>query len=150
MALCLASAFFLSCSSDDDEKLPDGVIEDSSGLSFTLEWTTGSTSTQALEDADLDIYLYNSDDDLVSGSQSSQDFETMELSHLLADDEYYVTIYPFTVDANTTFTLYVEGTNSGTSYSYSGTFTSSDDENGSYYPDFINIVKSGNTYTITQ
>ena len=132
---------------EEEEQLPDNVIEDEAGLVIQLEWTTGGSVSNSISDTDLELFLYKGDTK-VDGSERSTDYEDVELSGLLADGEYRVQINVFSIEKATDFTLFVIGSESERSVEYTGSFGV--DEDDAFFPEFVTIVKAGETYTISK
>lgn len=134
-----------SCSKDDKDPTPANEIRDDEGLTIELEWSTGGSVSQSQEDQDLDLFLYKGTT-LVDGSASVSSFEEVGLSGLLSDGDYKVSMEVFDEHA-ANWTVYIKGTKSNTTKTYTGSVSTSD------YGATIEVLtlnKSGNKYTITQ
>ena len=150
-ALLLFSAVIVLNSCSKDDEVPANVIEDAQGLSVDLEWTTGGSATQATDDYDLDLKLYNEDNDLIDESTSGSEFETMgEFFTVLDDGEYTVAIRVYSVDEDVTadadYTITVDGVSVNKPQVFEGSI-SPEDEND--YINLVTITKAGNKYTVT-
>ena len=137
-------AFLSSCSKDDDD--PSNVITDSEGVVVTLEWTTGGTSSAALSDADLDLYIYKDGNEIASSEHASS-FETAYIANANADGTYLLNVYGYDVTKGGTYTIKVTGQNVTTSFTFTGPFTLTDDGHDF---DAVKVVKSGTKYTVTK
>lgn len=145
-ALATLVVFFgglASCSADEEPQAENEII-DEGGLEITLEWSTGGSSSQSIDDVDLDLDLVLGED-RVDDSSSSFSFESVELSAFFADGTYDVNVEYFGGQSAVTYTLFVDGKITGRSLEYTGVFESSDA--GTTITD-INIRKEGNVYTI--
>lgn len=135
-----------ACSSDKDEPTPSNVIETETGLTVELEWSTGSTTSDALSSADLDLYLMKGTTEIASSETASQ-FEDVVIQDAYADAEYLVQVEAFETSKNANYTLYVKGDQEGEVKTYTGSFVAGDT---GVSVDFLKIKKTGNSYTITE
>lgn len=144
--LMLSVAMLGACSGGDTEPAPANVLNTSAGLTIELEWTTGSTTSDAIANADLDLYLIKGGQE-ISDSDNSYSFESISIPDVYADAEYLIQVEGYRVSKNTNYTLYVKGDDEGELKTYTGVFNAGDSE---LEVDFLKIKKSGFTYTITE
>lgn len=129
----------------EDEKLPSNVIEDSEGIKVDLDWSTGGTPTDALNDTDLDLRIYKGGAKVLWSETGSQ-FERIEFDpDLYADGVYTVVIYLFSTDENVSYTATINGINVSKPYEFNSTFGAEDE---SREVSAVTITKKGNKYTI--
>ncbi|GAA0892929.1 hypothetical protein GCM10009122_26080 [Fulvivirga kasyanovii] len=141
--LFLIFAGFVACSSDE-EKLPENVVKSSSGLEVTLEWSTGGSSTQAQEDADLDLFLMKDGGEVDTSEGAS--FEKVKIESFFADGDYYVEVQYYAGAVAVDYSLYINGVGSTENKVYESSFLSSDK---GLVVRYLKINKAGETYTIT-
>ena len=135
----------ISCSSSDDE-VPSNIIKDDTGIKIDLDWTTGGTVNDALSEADLDLIIYKNDVEVLS-SKKSAGFERIEFDpNLYADGTYVMAVYLYSNDEDVTYTATVNGVTVSKPYTFTSTFDSEDDDRE---VKGLTIVKSGNSYTVT-
>jgi hypothetical protein len=139
--LCLVGV--LSCKLTEKEVIPENVIISEDGIVLNLEWTTGGSAAQSLDDVDLDLIL-NWGTDVVDVSASTS-FEEVKIENFYADGTYLVNVEYFEGSSIVDYSLYLRGTSSSDNFLYKGSLKSTD--TGAYV-DFIEINKSGNHYTI--
>lgn len=142
----MMSVAMLGACSGDTEPVPANVVNTSAGLTIELEWTTGGTTSDAITNADLDLYLIKGGQE-ISDSDNSYSFESISIPDVYADAEYLVQVEGYRVYKNTNYTLYVKGDDEGELKTYTGVFNAGDTE---LEIDFLKIKKSGSTYTITE
>lgn len=140
--LCFAT-FVMSCSSDKEER-PSNEISSTNGLKISLEWTTGSSSTQAKEDADLDLYLMKGQEEV--RSSETFNFENIAFENVFADGEYKIVVDAYSVSKKADYTLYVTDGDGEQVKTYNSFFNAGDTN---LKADLLKIVKSGNKYTFT-
>ncbi len=133
--------FITAC--DDNDQLPRDTINSPNGLIIDLEWTTGGSATQALDEVDLDLLL-TSGVDLVDESESA-DFERVRIENFYRDGSYILSITYFDGISNVDFSVFLRGTSSTSNIVVESSF--SGNEQGLTI-DYLEIVKSGTTYTI--
>ncbi|EMR01743.1 hypothetical protein [Cesiribacter andamanensis] len=143
LLLCL---FFLTACGDGPEPVPANVVNSTNGLRIDLEWTTGGTTSDAVNNSDLDLYLTKGGTE-VSNSTSSGSFEVVRIQDVYADGEYTIAVEAFNATKKTNYTLYVKGDDEGELKPYTGEFLAGD----RYLKvNFLKIKKAGSTYTITE
>jgi hypothetical protein len=148
-ALMLVSAVVVlnSCSKDDEPSFDS--LTDAGGITISLTWDTGGTAADAIDEADWDVTIFDSDDDAVETSfptSSSFDFIVLD-DNDLTDGTYTVELQGWGTDADGDITVEVEGIDDGDSFSYNVDFTEDDDARNI---SMLKIVKDGNTYKITR
>ena len=144
--LMMSVAMLSACSSTDSEPTPANVVQSSNGVRIELEWTTGGTSSDAISNADLDLYLMKGTTE-ADASRSSYSFESVELEDLYADGEYLLKVYAYRATKKANYTLYVKGDDEGELKSYTGVFLAGDQD---LTVEFLKIKKTGTTYSITE
>lgn len=144
--LMLCVAMLSGCSGVETPPVPVNEINSSAGIKVELEWTTGGTSSDAISDADLDLYLMKGTTEAGKSINYSR-FEAMTLSDLFADGEYTVQVKADYVGKKNNYTLYVKGDDTGELKSYKGEFLQGD---SNLKVDFLKIKKAGTKYTITE
>jgi hypothetical protein len=135
-----------SCSKDDEE--PANVINDADGIEVVLEWSTGGTDAQAIDDADLDLKLVY-DGVQIASSNSTSAFEDLNDFDFSAFDDGEFTVQvryygAYTTD-DVTYTVTVGGVSVTKTFSVDGSFA---DEDEGDLVDVIEITKAGNKYTL--
>jgi hypothetical protein len=145
--LSLAVILSVFACGEVEEKLPEGTISDSEGLIIDLEWTTGGSNNQSLEDTDLELYLMDGDEE-IDGDYFFSDFRQVMIEPHYADRNYTIVVeVGFHIDADTDYTLYVRGAEgSGETMTFTGSFSSTDKE---AFIEHLEIQKSGDEYAIT-
>lgn len=138
---------FSACAESEIETIPDNVLTDSEGINITLEWSTGSSVTEALDQVDLDLSL-NLNNNKIEASSNSFSFENVSLESYFTDGSYELELIYYDGNVDVDYTLYVMGASSESSrtYEYRGSFNASD--KGLSITD-LTIKKIGNKYTIT-
>lgn len=145
-ALCFASlVIFSGCV--DSESIATNQIEDSKGLYIQLEWSTGSSATFALEEANLSLGLFKGDIEVESSLREFA-FEEVRLTGLLSDGAYRVAVKVDSARKNTDFTVYMIGQESESFISHTGSFSLADAAQKLELPQFLTIQKRGSRYTI--
>jgi hypothetical protein len=147
----MAAVIVLNSCSDDE--VPANVIEDGSGLTISLDWTTtGSTSDEiSLDEADIDLYLYHDQDQLEASTWGSQ-FEQIffdDATSYFADGTYVVKVKFYYLADGGTYTLKVNGQEVTKSWSFDRSFVTAD-EDDTVYVSVLQIKKAGNKYTMTE
>jgi hypothetical protein len=127
------------------EPHPSNEIHSQDGLKIVLEWRTGSSSIQALEDADLDLFLIRGSNK-VRISENIHSFEFIILEDIFADGEYIVSIESHEIFRNTEFTVYITDQTGDQVLSYTSTLDAGENF---IALDFVRIYKIGTTYTVT-
>lgn len=143
LILCLS---LLTACGDRPEPIPANVINSATGLRVELEWSTGGTSSDALSDSDLDLYLMKGTTE-VNKSTSAFSFEVVRLQDIHADGEYIVQVLSYNSTKRTNYTLYVKGDDEGELKSFTGEFLAGDE---GLSVDFLKIKKTGSSYTIVE
>ncbi|MFA0964782.1 hypothetical protein AB9P05_23440 [Roseivirga sp. BDSF3-8] len=147
MMLLPMLVFVAACgSSEDEEPLPANEISDTEGVSIVLEWSTGGSNTQSLDDVDLDMVLMKGTTEVDESSRISS-FEDVTLEPIFADGEYSVDLEYYSGSVNVSFTVYVIGINSSRTLEYTGSFSADEGGNASW-PGFLTITKTGDTYSV--
>ena len=146
LAAILITGFVALISCSSEEEIPSNVIKDDSGIKIDLDWTTGGTVNDALADADLDLIIYKNNIEVLS-SKNVASFERIEFDpNLYADGTYVMAIYLYSNDEDVTFTATVNGISVTKPYTFSSSFAAEADDQE---VKALNIVKSGNIYTVT-
>jgi hypothetical protein len=146
LAAILITGFVALISCSSEEEIPSNVIKDDSGIKIDLDWTTGGTVNDALADADLDLIIYKNNVEVLS-SKNVASFERIEFDpNLYADGTYVMAIYLYSNDEDVNYTATVNGIAVSKPYTFSSTFATEDDN---LEVKALNIVKSGNSYTVT-
>jgi len=129
---------------EEEEARPENVIVSSEGLTIELEWSTGGSVTQALDEIDLDLFLLK-DSEVITSSENGSSFEDVTIDDIYSDGDYFIDVEFFSGEIAVDYTLFVRGNESNESNTYSSSFLSSDRGVSVQY---LRIEKSGNTYTI--
>lgn len=150
-ALMLFSAVVVLNSCSKDDEVPANLIEDADGITIDLDWTTGGSEAQAKDDYDLDLKLYDEDDNLIDESASGSEFESMgDFFTILDDGDYTVAIRVYSVDDDVTadadWTITVDGVTVNKPQTFEGSIAPN--EEGDYI-NLVTVKKAGNKYTIT-
>jgi hypothetical protein len=132
----------LGCSKEDPKD--ERVIEDAKGLIIELEWDSGGSASQALNDIDLDLFLKKGSTQIESSVRYGS-FEDIALRDFYADDEYVIEIRVYSAQKDGTYELFVKGVDSGDTRRFEGTISSS--ETGASIQT-LTIRKQGRTYTL--
>ena len=131
---------FSSCKKDDNDRNENEIISEN-GLDITLEWSTGSSSTQALEDVDVDMIILQGAD-TVALSNSPDRFEEGRIQRFFINGDYNIRYNVFKARTDADFTVFVSGSKLKT---YTGKIFATDTER-----QILTINKEGNTYTVNQ
>lgn len=142
--LSLAVILSVFACADEEENLPEGTIRDTEGVTIRLEWTTGGSSSQAYDAADLELYLLRGDDEIESSTGFTS--EDVTIAPVYADGVYTIQVEVYTIEEDIDYTLFVEGNGNGESKSFTGSFLSTDQ---GAFVDHLEIEKSGDDYIIT-
>jgi hypothetical protein len=146
LAAILITGFVALISCSSEEEVPSNVIKDDSGIKIDLDWSTGGTVNDALADADLDLIIYKNNVEVLS-SKNVASFERIEFDpNLYADGTYVMAIYLYSNDEDVNYTATVNGITVSKPYTFSSNFATEDDN---LEVKALNIVKSGNSYTVT-
>jgi hypothetical protein len=146
LAAILITGFVALISCSSEEEIPSNVIKDDAGIKIDLDWTTGGTVNDALADADLDLIIYKNNVEVLS-SENVASFERIEFDpNLYADGTYVMAIFLYSNDEDVNYTATVNGIAVSKPYTFSSTFATEDDN---LEVKALNIVKSGNSYTVT-
>ncbi|MGB3181919.1 MAG: hypothetical protein WBB45_11045 [Cyclobacteriaceae bacterium] len=140
--------FMAACSTDSEDVTPSNEIVDSKGVEISLEWSTGGSTSQSLNEVDLDLYLFK-DANEISSSETGSSFEDVAINAVYADGEYDVDVEFYSGTTGATFTVFVTGIETQTSIEYTGSFDASEAGN-TVWPDFIKVTKTGDTYTVSK
>lgn len=144
LLILLISGLLLSCSKDDDHVVvPDNTISSNQGLLIELEWNTGGSSSQALHDSDLDLYL-DLGQEAVDASESYGYFEEVYLRDIYRDGTYDVYVGAMDISRHTDYSLYISAPGSGVIYHYTGYFHPGEEGEVLY----LSIRKQGRHYTL--
>lgn len=141
-------AFMVACGETSEDPKPSNEITDTQGVTISLEWSTGGSASQSLNSADLDLYLLK-DASEIESSEYASSFEDVSINSVYTDGTYGIDIEFYSGTSDVDFTLYVTGKDSQTTLEYTGSFDASEAGN-TIWPDFVQITKSGNTYTVSQ
>lgn len=144
LMLCLS---LLTACGGGSDPVPSNVINSSTGLRLDLEWTTGGTSSDAISDSDLDLYLMKGTNEAAK-SISGYSFETVRIQDIYSDGEYVVDILAYRTAKRTNYTLYVKGDDEGEIKSFNSYFLATDGDQDLKIS-FLKIKKAGSTYTIS-
>lgn len=128
------------------EPHPSNEIISNNGIKIILEWRTGSSSLQALEDADLDLYLIKGQNQ-VRWSENSGNFETVFLEDVFADGEYIVAVGSHEIFKSTEFTVYISDMTVTNIVTVTSNFEIGENDR---VVNFVKIQKRGSKYMITQ
>ena len=142
--ITILSLFACSAPEEDENVSPKDSIQDGDGIRIELEWNTGGSVNQSIDDADLDLIL-TKDNKVVVDSDTWYSFESVDIENIYADGDYYIDVAVIDIVQDASYTLYVSGFNGNDNLSYTGSLTTSDDEITIQY---LKIVKKGTQYTI--
>lgn len=135
--ICLSS-----CS--DPNALPENVIQSPSGLKIRLEWTTGTTSEKAIQEADLDLKLMRGTE-IVGRSENVSRFESISMYKTLHNGEFRIDVKAHKVQKRANFTLTITDAEDLSSKVYTSYFGP-----GEHITlEFLKVVKEGEQYTIS-
>jgi hypothetical protein len=146
--LALAAILLLNACKDDEKKLPANVIQDADGVTIELTWSTDGTSTQALIDADLDLFIFDSNEDPVDDSSSEDDFEELDLDEDEDDDEYTISAGLFHNDSDKDIDFVITVSGGDKEIETEGSFSGSASD--FTLTEVITITKKGNKYTVEE
>jgi len=149
--VCLLSAVVVLNSCGGDDEVPANVISDDAGLKVELTWTAAGTGDVAIENADIDLFLYH-DVDAIESSIESFDFEEIifdENSLYFEDGTYVVKVRFWNVDEDGTYTVKVTGKNVTKTWTFDRSFELAD-ENKTVYVSVGEIKKAGSKYTMSE
>jgi len=143
-AAILSIAMLSQTSCDDTPKEPRNIITDTKGLRIDLKWATDKNEPTALTDVDLDLDVVNNKGEILS-SYNKSEFEHIDLTSILEDGTYTVTLSLFEIYKKSRYTLSITGATSGKNFNASGVLKDG------ILPsiDVIRIVKSGEKFTMT-
>jgi len=143
---------FNACGDDDDDGPPANQITSATGATVSLTWLTGGTAAQALDDADLDLGIFDKDliddeDEPILFSASESSFESLIMSSALPDGDYFVKVLLYENFAGKAITFTVTASGGGKELKSDGNYAATD-------ADFtirsvMKISKAGNNYTVT-
>ena len=140
--IILASAIISACGTPEDP-LPSNVVKNSEGLNIDLEWTTGGSSSQSMNDVDLDLYL-EKDEKVIDQSAYTQ-FEQVSILDHYADGEYLVKVKFYDGSKRADYSLFVNGFDSNDNILFTSYFLAGDEGTNLTY---LKIIKEGDEYTI--
>ena len=143
VAISLLTLLALGACEVDREPIPENRIVSEEGLIIDLEWTTGGSSAQAWEEADLDLFITTGIDEV--DISTSAEFEQVYIENFYRDGSYIVTVEYFDGIAPVDFSLFFRGPSGSKNVVVESSF--SVNEVGSVI-DIVEIVKSGTTYSI--
>lgn len=141
----IALSLFGSCSGNDEPKDPK-IITDDNGLIIDLEWSTGGSTSQSLNEVDLDLRLLKGTT-VVESSLSGYSFEQVEIKDIYSDGEYVLQIVVDYASKGSNYSVFVSGIKSKEVKEYNGTTTAA--EQGASI-EFIKIIKQGNKYNLSR
>lgn len=130
-----------SCS--DSNALPDNVIQAPEGLKIKLDWSTGSTLEDALQEVDLDLKLMR-DTETVGRSENVTRFESVNMHKTLHNGDFRIDVAAYKVRKKTDFTLTISDSENLTSKVYTSFFHRGE----KLTLPFLKIRKEGDHYTI--
>ncbi len=134
-----------SCSGVEEvDKVPDNIIKDDSGLLIELEWSTGGSVTQSLDEANLNLYLIK-DGKEIDASSNYGYYEEVAVEDVYSDGSYIIQLVYYNGEAAVDYTLFVKGSSSTENITFNGSFLSTDK---GVVVDYLKIQKSGNEYSI--
>ena len=140
-------SLFSACSNTNSDILPDNEIRSTNGLTIELEWTTGSSTQQAVQEVDLDLFAYfgfNEGAELVEGSTNKFGFEQLTLRNFYADGSYFIDVDYFAgILDRVDFEVYLSSNSNDEVQVYLGRIGE-----GSSFRNFLEIRKQGDLYTI--
>ncbi|UII23724.1 hypothetical protein [Fulvivirga ligni] len=140
--ILLVSVIVAACGTTEDP-LPSNVVKNSEGLNIDLEWSTGGSSSQSMEDVDLDLYL-EKDGKVIDESTYIQ-FEQVSILDHYADGEYEVKVKFYDGTKRADYSLFVNGFDSNENILFTSYFLASDEGTTLTY---LKIIKEGDEYTI--
>ena len=145
--LALVAILFLGACKDDEKKLPANVIQDADGVTIELRWSTGGSDVQAIEDADLDLYILDGTS-LIGESVSGSSFEEIVLDEDYDDEEYTIAAYLFENYAGVDVDFVITITGGDKDFEAEGSFSSTDPSGSG--ASLFTIKKAGNKYTVEE
>lgn len=119
------------------------MISSDQGVVIELEWNTGGSSSLALRESDLDLYL-DLDNSPAESSQRINSFEEVHLRDVFKNGTYEVYIGAIEVSRKTSYNLYIYAPDGGPVHHYTGYFLAG--EEGELH--YLNIKKDGRHYTL--
>ena len=147
LLLLFNAVITLSACTDPIETTPDNIINDSNGVKITLEWSTGGSITNSIEEVDIDLDL-SLGSVIVDESSNSFSFENVTLDSFFADGIYDLNLYYYSGTSSVDYTIYIVGASPDVTRTleYKGVFSATD--KGITITD-LTIKKTGNKYVIT-
>jgi hypothetical protein len=146
VVILVACASLWSCSGSSDEPTDPKEMRDESGLNIDLEWNTGGSTTQAINEVDLDLRLKKGTT-IVETSYSAFSFEQVQIKDIYADGEYTIEIYVDYASKASNYKVFINGIKTDDPKEYTGTTSTSED--GATI-EFIKITKLGTKYTLSR
>lgn len=144
LSLLLVFSFSVSCSKDSDPEVrPSNTITSTTGVLIELDWSTGGSSSQALQESDLDLYL-DMNNTQVEASENLYSFESIHLKDIYKDGVYEVYVGAFDLSRRTDYSLYLSAPGSSVIHHFTGYFLAG--EHGEVR--YLRIRKEGNRYTL--
>ena len=143
LSFLLLSSLLIACNKDKDPVIPANVISSDQGLLIELEWSTGGSTSQALYDSDLDLYL-DLGNTAVEASENTSAFESIHLRDVFRNGTYDVYIGAIDVSRRTNYKLFVSSPGSGVVHQYTGYLMPG--EKGELR--YLSIRKDGRRYTL--
>lgn len=147
LGLTILALQFSACSSDDGPSVAANEILDTEGLTIQLEWSTGGSTTQALQDIDLDLGLVLEQEE-IDASVNFLSFESVSIRNFFADGDYTVAVEYFSGDKDVTYTLFISGQTDDSNsrvLEYEGQFSAGDED---AIINDLTITKEGNRYSV--
>jgi hypothetical protein len=144
--LVFAGVLLIAGCKEENEK-PYILIEDEAGIVIELTWSTGGTDEQSINEADLDIYVYDNTPVEVYYANGDSSFETLLLENSIVDGKYVVSAYTSINTAAVNYTMEISGVTVEKSFIVTGSFTSGAD--GAEH-DRFQIIKTGTKFKIVK
>ncbi|WP_224997405.1 hypothetical protein [Cesiribacter sp. SM1] len=141
--ILLIGSLLISCKPERDAVIPSNVLRSDRGLVIELEWNTGGSSSQALYDSDLDLYL-DQNEIPIEASENINSFEAVYLRDVYKDGYYDILIGAIDVRRHTDYKLFISAPGGEIIHQYHGYFLAG--ENGEV--PYLRIRKQGRTYTL--
>lgn len=141
--LLLAAGFMFITACSDADPLPDNVIYAPEGLQLKLDWSTGTTAEDALQEVDLDLKLMR-DTETVGRSENVTRFESVNMYKTLHNGDFRVDVAAYKVTKKTDFILTISDSENLTSKVYTSFFHRGE----KLTLPFLKIRKEGDHYTI--
>jgi hypothetical protein len=135
-----------SCSKDEDNE-PANQITSSNGITISLTWLTGGTANQAIEDADLDLGIFDSEGDIMDVSDNESSFENLTMNSQYPDGEYTVMVLLWENFAAKAINYKITASGGGKELKAEGTFSVTVEDFTER--SIMKIVKKGSKYTVT-